>query len=289
MVSSPLTPIPPHGTSSQAQALPLDIILGVIEHVPFPSAIGLSNWDSWNTNLLVLNREIYSTIVSRLYHTVVLRTSNTVLRFLDSLIASPHLSPLVQNLWINHEPNLKNAKSNADRGTSLDARYSLTTNVLAVIALTPNARRLAVASPLYYGAAHVSNSLPDGIVDLVIPSLWLGMAPNLMGKSILSHLPASLKVLRIRGRVGAEEARAIVADSPPMLRYVHVRVFGGTLLGDIERFTSVLIGEHQTILSLELTVLPKQEVDVLTSLSDLADKYTDVDTKTLITSNTTQN
>jgi hypothetical protein len=56
-------------------------------------------------------------------------------------------------------------------------------------------------------------------------------------------------------------------------------VFGGTLLGDIERFTSVLIGEHKEILSLELTVLPKQEIDVLSSLSDLVETCTDIDTK----------
>ncbi|KAH7343544.1 hypothetical protein B0J17DRAFT_642817 [Rhizoctonia solani] len=279
MVSSPSKLTPPHGTPPPAQILPLDIILAIIEHAPLPSAIGISKWDSWHTTLLLLNREIYSAAVARLYHTVVLRTSTKVLRFLDTLGSSPHLSPLVKNLWINHEPNLKNEKCNRDRGMSLDARYSLTTNVLAVIALTLNVRRLAVASPLYYGAAHTSNSLPGGIVDLIIPSLWLGMAPNAMGKSILSHLPANLKVLRIRGRVGAEEAKAIVASSLPALRYVCVRVFGGALLGDIERFTSVLISEYKAILSLELTVLPKQEIDVLSSLSDLVEVCADIDTK----------
>ncbi|KAG8759729.1 hypothetical protein FRC11_001514 [Ceratobasidium sp. 423] len=279
MVSYPSKSTPSHGASPHSRVLPLDIILAVIEHTSLPSAIGLSKYDPWYTTLLLLNREIYAAVVARLYRTVALHTSTKVLRFLDTLGWSPRLGPLVQNLWISHEPNLKNEKYNRDRGMNLDARYALTTNVLAVIALALNVRRLAIASPLYYGAAHISNSLPDGIVDLVIPSLWLGVAPNAMGRSILSHLPISLKILRIRGRVGVEEANAIVANTPPTLRYVYVRVFGGTLLGDIERFTSVLIGKRKAILSLELTVLPKQEIDVLSSLSDLVEECVDIDTK----------
>ncbi|GAB1519857.1 hypothetical protein RhiTH_002928 [Rhizoctonia solani] len=278
MVSSPSTSSLIHNKSS-SQALPLDVILAIIEHVPLPPAIGISKWNSEHTALLLLNREIYSAVIVQLYHTVVLRTSNKILRFLDTLSSSPHLGTLVQNLWVNHEANLKNEKCSRDRGTKLDARYSVTTNVLAVITLTFNVQRLAISSPLYYGAGHVSSSLPDSIIELIIPSLWLVVAPNAMGKSILSHLPVNLKVLHIRGRVGAEEARAIVNGSLPELRHVYVRVFGGTLLGDIEKFTSVLIGEHQAILSLELTVLPKQEIDVLSSLSDLAEKCADIDTK----------
>ncbi|CAE6395014.1 unnamed protein product [Rhizoctonia solani] len=273
--SPPFRPI--HNTSPQP--LPLDVILAIIEHVPFPPAIGLSKWNSEHTALLLLNREIYSAVIAQLYHTVVLRTSNKILGFLDTLGSSPHLGALVKNLWVNHETKVKNEKRSRDRGMNLDARYSVTTNVLAVITLTLNVRRLAISSPLYYGAAHVSNSLPSSIVELVIPSLWLVIAPNVIRKSILSHLPASLKILRIRGRVGSEEARAIVTGSPPALRHVHVRVFGGTLLGDIQRFTSVLIGEHKAILSLELTVLPKQEIDVLSSLRDLAEKCADIDAK----------
>jgi hypothetical protein len=260
---------------SQPRArLPVDIILTIIEYVPLPLVIGLSKWDEAYTKVLLVNRAIYATTIARIYHTVVLCTSTILRGFLSTLDCSPHLKPLVRNLWINHEAKI--AKS--DRGTSLDARYSITANVLAIISLTPKLQRLAIASPLYYGATHLSNTLPANIIDLVLPSVWLTTAPNAMGKSILSHLPVSLSALRIRGRVGAEEARVIVARSPT-LRYVYVRVFGGTVLEDLESFTLVLINELKGMLSLELTVRSSHEVDLLGCLSELREKHAEVDTK----------
>ncbi|KAB5595341.1 hypothetical protein CTheo_1213 [Ceratobasidium theobromae] len=254
--------------------MPIDIILTIIEHIPLPPEIGLAKWDKEYTNVLLINRAIYSAAIARVYHTVILCTSKILKGFLGTLNSSPHLGPLVRNLWMSHEAKI----AKRSRGTNLDERYSVTTNVLAIVALTPNLRRLAIASPLYYRTAHLSNTLPVDIVDLVIPSLWLGSTPNAMGKSILSRLPTSLRALHVRGRVGAEEARAIV-DRSPTLHYVYVRVFGSVVLEDLERFTLVLIVGLKDMRSLELTVLPNQEVDVLAYLSGMGDKHTEVDAK----------
>lgn len=254
--------------------LPLDIILAIFEHIPLPLAIGFSKWNAGHTDILLIDRTIYSATIARVYHTVVIQTSKILREFLDTLGSSPHLGPLIHDLWINHEDCI----GEGSWAFELPRRYTVTTNALATFALTPNLRRLAIASPLYYDKTHLSSTLPFNIGDLTVPSSWVGMPPNGIGESILSDFPVSLRALRIRGRVGVEEADRIVTHCPA-IRYVYVRVFGGNVLEDLKRFTSVLLDKLKEILSLELTVLSAQEKKVLAYLDGMKQLHTDVDTK----------
>ncbi|KAG8744560.1 hypothetical protein FRC10_009896 [Ceratobasidium sp. 414] len=120
--------------------------------------------------------------------------------------------------------------------------------MLAIVKLTPNLRRLAIMTPLYYDSTHLTPIALANLVHLVLPSLWLTGSPDGGG---------DLTALYIRGRVGSDEANRVVAHCPA-LRYVTVRVFASVLVSDLAKFARILVRELKELLSLELMVLSEQ-------------------------------
>ncbi|KAG9096274.1 hypothetical protein FRC06_008843 [Ceratobasidium sp. 370] len=135
--------------------------------------------------------------------------------------------------------------------------------MLAIVKLTPNLRRLAIMTPLYYDSTHLAPIALANLAHLVVPSLWLTGSPDGGGVSMFSQFPKDLTALYIRGRVGSDEANRVVAHCPA-LRYVTVRVFATVTTSDLVKFARILVRELKDLLSLELMVLSEQH-DALSS------------------------
>ncbi|KAG9088206.1 hypothetical protein FS749_002345 [Ceratobasidium sp. UAMH 11750] len=228
---------------SSTPPIPFDIIIMILRFAfATPTSVPPSATDHrLRISALTLSHEIRNTFKKDIYHTVVLWSMASIRMFADTLFTSPHLGPLIHNLWASNDGVRllqKFEESEVTKNGCEDVAYCLK----RILAVAPNLQRLYIAIDVWGYWHKFECPIPEPVQHLVLPGNWLHRTtPRVTEHSKVYDIPPNLGSLRIRGRVRGRDMiplrfvssrplRVIVETYHPDDDFPEVGVFLGEIL-----------------------------------------------------------
>ncbi|KAG8709454.1 hypothetical protein FRC08_018327 [Ceratobasidium sp. 394] len=188
---------------SSTSPIPFDIIITILRFAfATPTSVPPSAVDhQLRISALTLSHEIRDTFKKYIYHTVVLWSMGSIRMFADTLDTSPHLGPLIHNLWAGND-EVKLLQEFEETEVVKNGCEDVADCLKRILAMAPNLQRLYVAINVWGYWHKFECPVPESVQHLVLPGNWLHRTtPRVTEHSKIYEIPPDLGSLRIRGRV----------------------------------------------------------------------------------------